>query len=72
MRFNDGVVAWDQFGHFLAIRGFYGLFYELLVASWEAISLTDTLAFGLLKQCNMKQNHSNKAKYQRMKMRKIT
>jgi hypothetical protein len=39
VRFNDGVAAWDQFGHFLAIKGLYGfLFYELLLASWEAIS----------------------------------
>lgn len=26
VRFNDGVVTWDRFGHFLAIWGLYGFF----------------------------------------------
>jgi hypothetical protein len=31
VRFNDGVVAWDQFGHFLATRGLYGFFMNYLM-----------------------------------------
>lgn len=27
VRFNDGVAAWDQFGHFLAIKGFRGFLF---------------------------------------------